>query len=90
MPADKKRIRKKGGPAQPKGHRGKVQVRAAHPARRESESAIQHYAELYDYAPFGHMRLDRNGIIRDLNLTAAGLLGRRRGPPAGPPVCRAD
>jgi PAS domain S-box-containing protein len=75
MPADRKRIRKKG---RPKGRRVKVQAKAARPARRESESAIQHYAELYDYAPFGHMTLDHNGIIRDLNLTAAGLLGRQR------------
>jgi PAS domain S-box-containing protein len=63
-------------------------------ARRESESSREQYADLYDLAPFAHLTLDRNGIIRNLNLTAANLLGRRRdhllGRPFLPLVFRRD
>jgi PAS domain S-box-containing protein len=42
---------------------------------RELETSREQYAELYDFAPNSYLILDRNGIIRDANLTAAELLG---------------
>lgn len=36
------------------------------------------YADLYDYAPFAYVTLDRNGLIRDINLMGAQLLGGQR------------
>ncbi|WP_158597880.1 PAS domain-containing sensor histidine kinase [Noviherbaspirillum saxi] len=32
------------------------------------------YADLYDFAPVGYFCIDRQGLIRDVNLTGAGLL----------------
>ncbi|WP_170942226.1 PAS domain-containing sensor histidine kinase [Noviherbaspirillum denitrificans] len=43
-----------------------------------AEQAIAHYADLYDSAPVGYFRLDRNGTIIEANLTGAGLLGVTR------------
>lgn len=48
-------------------------------ARAEAESALERYAELYDFAPTGHLSLDRDGLILQANLTAAKLLGVARG-----------
>lgn len=42
------------------------------------EEAIAHYTDLYDRAPVGYFRLDRNGTIIEANLTGAGLLGITR------------
>jgi signal transduction histidine kinase len=47
-------------------------------AREEMEAALEKYTDLYDFAPVGYATLDAAGVIRDLNLTAAGLLGRER------------
>ena len=46
--------------------------------RTALEEAIHRYVELYDFAPHGYLTLDPHGIIRQLNLTAAGLIGRTR------------
>jgi len=47
-------------------------------ARREVESGLEKYSELYNFAPVGYLSLDHEGMIREANLTAAGLLGTER------------
>lgn len=44
-------------------------------ARVEVETALEQYRDLYDLAPVGYLTLDRDGVIRAVNLTGAGLLG---------------
>jgi len=47
-------------------------------ARAELEKVLERYTELYDFAPVGYITLDRNGMIRKVNLSGAGLLGADR------------
>jgi diguanylate cyclase (GGDEF)-like protein/PAS domain S-box-containing protein len=47
-------------------------------ARNELEAALEKFTDLYDFAPVGYMTLNRDGIISDLNLRGAGLLGIER------------
>ena len=42
------------------------------------EEARSHYADHYDFAPFGCLTLDGHGCIREINVAAANLLGRER------------
>src|ERR1700693_2555006 len=44
-------------------------------ARGETEAALERYTDLYEFAPPGSFTLDRDGTIRQANLTGAGLLG---------------
>jgi two-component system, cell cycle sensor histidine kinase and response regulator CckA len=44
----------------------------------ELEEAKEKFLEIYDSAPVGCITLDEKGIISELNLTAAGLLGAER------------
>lgn len=46
--------------------------------REEVEIALEKYIDLYDFAPVGYCNLDRNGVIRSVNLTATSLLGIER------------
>src|SRR5262245_48138057 len=55
-----------------------MQNSALREARVVLEESRARYAELYDYAPVGHLTLDRLGVIRELNLACAALLGRER------------
>ncbi|MBU4262035.1 MAG: PAS domain-containing protein [Proteobacteria bacterium] len=48
-------------------------------ARDELEVSRNTYAELYDFAPVGYFTFDTHGLIREVNLTGAQLLGRERG-----------
>ena len=47
-------------------------------ARAELEAERARYAGLYDFAPVGYLTLDREGIIRKVNLSGTKLLGGRR------------
>jgi PAS domain S-box-containing protein len=47
-------------------------------ARGDMEVALERYSELYDFAPVGYLTLDREGTIREANLTSASLLGIER------------
>jgi PAS domain S-box-containing protein len=53
---------------------------------QELEETRDRYVELYDSAPSGYCTLDRAGLIVEINLTAAALLGRRRAGLVGLPM----
>src|SRR5438876_1631892 len=47
-------------------------------AQQLLEASRDRFADLYDYAPLPYVTLDRNGVIEDINLTGAALLGHAR------------
>ena len=47
-------------------------------AREELEVSRDKYAELYDFAPVGYFAFDPHGVIREVNLAGAHLLGIER------------
>ncbi len=46
--------------------------------RDEVETALEKYADLFDFAPVGYFTLDSGGIIRSVNFTGAAYLGGER------------
>ncbi|UHD17059.1 putative bifunctional diguanylate cyclase/phosphodiesterase [Thiocapsa bogorovii] len=54
------------------------QNRELRDAQRALEISRDRYARLYDRAPVGYCTLDRGGIIREINLTGASMLGKER------------
>jgi PAS domain S-box-containing protein len=44
----------------------------------ELESILNRQVQLYDYAPVGCVTVDRSTVLRELNLTAANMLGSER------------
>ena len=47
-------------------------------SRTELEATLFRQVQLYDFAPVGCLTVDRNTALRELNLTAAGMLGSAR------------
>lgn len=47
-------------------------------SRAELEAALMRREQLYDFAPVGFFTVDRSTVLRELNLTAAGMLGSER------------
>ncbi len=47
-------------------------------SRVELDAALNHYSDLYDFAPTGYLTLARDSAIRMINLTGAQLLGSER------------
>ena len=47
--------------------------------QNDLEMSRSRYADLYDFAPFGYLSLNKHGQIVDLNLTVAKQLGIREG-----------
>ena len=47
-------------------------------SQSEIEISRKKYFDLYDLAPIGYVTLDRNGLIREINLTGGELLGREK------------
>jgi len=41
----------------------------------EMETALENYTELYDFAPVGYFSIDQNGLIQEVNLMGASMLG---------------
>jgi len=63
-----------------------MQNRELRESRSELEESRHRYADLYDFAPLAHFTLDAQGIVHDLNLGAAKLLGYERDRIVGRPV----
>jgi PAS domain S-box-containing protein len=55
-----------------------IQNRQLVESQRLLEESRDRYASLYDFAPVAYVTLDTSGLIRDLNMTAANLLGESR------------
>ena len=47
-------------------------------ARAAAEHGLTHYFELFDFAPVGYFRLNAEGVISEVNLVGAKLLGDAR------------
>src|SRR5438876_403737 len=62
-----------------------MQNRELQEAHAELEASRNRYAELYDFAPVGYVDFDRHGIVQQINLTGAELLGRVRARIIGKP-----
>jgi PAS domain S-box-containing protein len=46
--------------------------------RDDMEAALERYTDLYDFAPVGYFSIDESGMILEVNLTGAALLGVER------------
>ena len=55
-----------------------VRNRELRDVQERLEASRARYAELYDRAPVGYATLDEHGVVIEINLTGAALLGRER------------
>lgn len=55
-----------------------MQLRELRESRQALEVSLDRYASLYDFAPLGYVTLNDQGLIKEVNLTAAGMLGIER------------
>ena len=53
-----------------------AQIHELRESQHELEISRGRYSDLYDHAPLGYVTLDAKGVIREINLTGAGMLGR--------------
>ena len=47
-------------------------------SRDDMEAILERYTDLYDFAPVGYLSIDTEGLILEVNLTGAALLGVER------------
>ena len=55
-------------------------------AQMEIESSHRKYSDLYDFSPVGYFTFDKNGLIHEVNLTGAGMLGMEKRFLIGTPI----
>lgn len=55
-----------------------AQGRELQEARQRLEETRNSYTDLYDFTPVGYATFDGRGVIREINLTGAEMLGRER------------
>lgn len=55
-----------------------MQVEELRESRQALEESHNRYVNLYDFAPVGYVTLTDQGMIREINLTGAGMLGIER------------
>jgi PAS domain S-box-containing protein len=60
------------------GRELKIRTETLEAHRREVEQMLEWYADLYEHAPMAYLALNGSGLIRDINLTGAALLGFER------------
>ncbi len=65
-----------------------AQNQALREAQQLLEESRSRYAELYDLAPLGYVTLDGEGLIQEINLTGAAMLGLERSRLIGSPFSR--
>lgn len=63
-------------------HVHQIELEAQNLALREAQGQLEEsrsrYADLYDFAPIPYLTFDRNGVVLEVNLTGATMLGRER------------
>ena len=47
-------------------------------AKAEVDAGLEKYTDLYDFAPVGYFSLGEQGLVLDVNMTGASLLGLAR------------
>lgn len=65
-----------------------MQNRELREAQVELEDSRNRYADLYDFSPVGYLSLDEHGVIEEINLTGAAMLGEERLNILGQPFSR--
>ncbi|TLM90547.1 sensor histidine kinase [Hymenobacter jeollabukensis] len=66
----------------------KRQQEALRTAQAERDALREQYADLYDFGPVGYCTLDAQGLLRQLSLRAAQLLGLSGSTAPGPPFAQ--
>lgn len=47
-------------------------------SQQRNEEALARFSDLYDFAPVGYLTLNKQGLIQEINLTGASMLGKTR------------
>jgi two-component system CheB/CheR fusion protein len=67
------------------GEELRVQQEQLIESQRQLEVSRDRYVDLYDFAPIAYVTLDANGLVEEINLTGARLLGLERARLVGAP-----